>query len=418
MKKRLLTLTCILAAASLTALPCLAEEETSGSLMDALAAQEYDESLMEETEITYDRSPFDLTDFLYADAGNYVTLGDLTGLTAEKPVYSVDEAAVDARMNEQISEYSQEVPVDRPVKNGDYVYGTLTYTVPASGETETDPEFVITLGEADYGDGFDEKLLEQNASVGDSLSFTVTYDEDDEYTYWPGETVDFQLEISKITELVNPELTDEFVKDSLGFDSLEEYRDSIRESIVAEYDEISMDDLRNSILNAAAAQCTFVEDMPEDMIEQSLSEYMDQFAFFLGDDPTMDDLCSLLGVTEDELREQASSEVAVNMMIHDYVAVNGVDADSDDYFSYIDTLGAQYGFGTGDDLEYSYGRDYLVNMFFYEKVTDALLETAEIVEVEGTDDSYEDEYISDEEESEGLDDEEAFVIYEDEEETE
>lgn len=349
-------------------------EDTGTDETEILTAGEDDEALYEtETPI----EPIDPASYLIADAADYVTLGDYAGIPLEKIVYDVTDEMVQERIDEDREMYAEESEENRPAQEGDTVYGYLTYVFEGSEEPYEEEDFFLTLGNEEYGAEFDEKVT--GASVGDKLEFSISYSEDDEMIEWAGETVDFVLDVTSVCSLNVPEYDDEYITETVGFESKEAYEDYIRQSLTDEYEESSYADAVDTLFEEAVARTEFKE-YPQELYDACREEIVAFYVSFSGAE-SEDEIYDMFGITEEDIDEEVLATVNRRLLVSAYCLANGIEITEDEYVSYLEENASLYGEPDAASFESIYGRDSLVWSMYESRFTEALYEQADITEV-------------------------------------
>src|SRR3954467_4190338 len=116
--------------------------------------------------------------------------------------------------------------VERPAKKGDFV--VIDFLGKVGGEPFEGGEargYLLELGSNRLVEGFEEQL--EGASAGDDVTVNVTFPEDYRAEGLAGSEASFDVSVKEVKEKRLPELDDEFVMESGGFDSLDELRSDI-----------------------------------------------------------------------------------------------------------------------------------------------------------------------------------------------
>jgi trigger factor len=163
-----------------------------------------------------------------------VKLGDLSGVTLERPQVSVDDAAVEKTIGILRKQRTRFVSVARPAKDGDRLTVDFEGTIdgqPFAGGSARD--FVFTVGEGRMLPEFDAAA--RDLSPGESKSFELSFPEDYHGKEVAGKRASFQLTLKKLEEPQLPELDAEFAK-TLGIadGDLDKMRQEIRANVERE----------------------------------------------------------------------------------------------------------------------------------------------------------------------------------------
>jgi trigger factor len=143
-----------------------------------------------------------------------VKLGELSGVTIERPQVSVDDAAVDKTIGILRKQRTRFVAVERAAKEGDRL------TVDFSGTIDGEPfaggkgeNFVFTLGEGRMLPEFDAAA--QGTPAGETRAFELTFPADYHGKEVAGKRAAFELTVKTVEEPQLPEVDAEFAR-SLG----------------------------------------------------------------------------------------------------------------------------------------------------------------------------------------------------------
>lgn len=163
-----------------------------------------------------------------------VKLGDLSGVTIERPQVAVTEEDVDKTIEILRKQRTTFEPVDRPAQPGDRVEVDYRATIDgqpfAGGEAE---DYQLTLGEGRTLKAFEDGIL--GMKPGETRSIQVTFPEDYHGREVAGKTATFELRLKRVLEPRLPEVGPEFAK-SLGVEDgdLAKMRAEIRANLERE----------------------------------------------------------------------------------------------------------------------------------------------------------------------------------------
>jgi trigger factor len=153
---------------------------------------------------------FSATFEIYPD----VKVGELAGVTIERPQVSVDDATVDKTIGILRKQRTRFVPVERPAKQEDRLTvdfsGTIDGEAFAGGKGEN---FSFTLGEGRMLPEFDTAA--QGMRAGETKTFELTFPADYHGKEVAGKRASFELTMKRVEEPQLPEVDAEFAK-SLG----------------------------------------------------------------------------------------------------------------------------------------------------------------------------------------------------------
>jgi trigger factor len=158
--------------------------------------------------------------------------------------------------------------VDRPAARGDYI----TIDLAATREGEPVPglnteDWLYEVGRGWIAEDFDDHVI--GATTGDELTFTSTPSGTEE-------PADFTVTVKKVQELVLPELTDEWVADTVGEpDTVEAWRSSIRERL----GEVKLGQARQLLVERSMSALAGLvdEELPQALVDTEFRSRAERF---------------------------------------------------------------------------------------------------------------------------------------------
>ena len=232
-----------------------------------------------------------------------VVLGEYKNIEIEKVEYDVTDELVENEvksvqdMNARIIDAG-----DRPVENGDLL--TIDYAGYVDGaqfDGGTAEKQELEIGSGQFIPGFEEQLVGKNKD--EEVEVVVTFPEDYHEESLKGKEATFKVTIHEIKEKELPELDDEFAKDVSDFDTLEEYKTSIREKLEKEFKNREEIELENNVIEKVVDNCEV--EIPEAMINTQLENEVGEFGHRLSSQGLeLKQYLSLTGSSMEELKDQ------------------------------------------------------------------------------------------------------------------
>ncbi len=176
-----------------------------------------------------------------------VELGEYRGLTVTYAEPEVTDADVDERIEairDQKAEYVNEEP--RPLADGDYAVVSLE-SVSGVAEKISQDELMMKIGDEATLPAFSENL--RGASPDDVREFDITYPADYDRETLAGRTVRFKAVVKAVRRKELPELNDEFAKDLGDFQTLDEFKTTVRQSIFREREHQAQEAAKHELLD-------------------------------------------------------------------------------------------------------------------------------------------------------------------------
>ncbi len=167
--------------------------------------------------------------------------------------------------------YANEDP--RPLVDGDYAVVSLE-SLSGTDEGIKADEVQVLIGGPETLPGFTENLT--GASPGDEKEFDVTYPAEYGRETLAGKTVRFKVGVKGLRRKELPELNDEFAQDLGDFRTLDEVKDAVRKSIMAQRQNDAQREAKDKIVeklvdtNEFPVPEVFVDRQIENRVEQRL----------------------------------------------------------------------------------------------------------------------------------------------------
>jgi len=157
-----------------------------------------------------------------------VTLGQYKGIEVIRTVPGVTAEQVDAELDKVRERNARMLPVeDREALTGDTVnidYEGFLEGVPFDGGKGAG--YDLKIGSGTFIPGFEEQVI--GRAVNDEFAINVTFPEDYQKDELKGKAVVFKVKVNTIKIKELPQVDDEFAKDVSEFNTLQEYKESLR----------------------------------------------------------------------------------------------------------------------------------------------------------------------------------------------
>ena len=258
-----------------------------------------------------------------------VKISSYKGIKIKEFAYNVSDEEVEAEVNRVLERNAKKVAVsDRAAANGDIVnidfVGTVDGVKFDGGEAEG---FDLTLGSGQFIPGFEDQVVGMN--IGETKDVNVTFPENYQAENLKGKAAVFAVKLNGIQAKELPELTDEFIKDATGSETVEEYKIKARERLQVQADRRANDATENSILEAIAANAEV--EIPQAMIEREIDGLVQKFEYqLMYQGLKLQDYLDFLKVDVAEFRknyeEQAKKNVLNQLIISQLIADEKIEA--------------------------------------------------------------------------------------------
>ncbi len=232
-----------------------------------------------------------------------VEVGEYKGLEIKAVPVDVTDEDVEKEIDSVKEKYARVVTVeDRSVEDGDIVVidfkGFLGDTPFDGGEAKN---YNLTIGSKTFIPGFEEQIIGHNTN--DEFDVVVTFPEDYQEKSLAGKEAKFEVALHEIKEKELPVFDDELVKDVSEFDTIDEYKEDLKNKLQKDKEEAAEKNVSDQVIDKLAE---IVEgDIPEAMYEEKIDQQLDRFANDLKNQGiSLDDYVNFLGTTKHKLREE------------------------------------------------------------------------------------------------------------------
>ena len=258
-----------------------------------------------------------------------VKIGSYKGMKIKEFAYTVKDADIDKELDRLRDRNARKVDVtDRPCQNGDIVnidfVGTVDGVKFDGGEAEG---FDLTLGSGQFIPGFEDQVVGMN--IGDKKDVNVKFPENYQAESLKGKDAVFAVKLNSIKGKELPELTDAFIKDATGSETIEEYKQKTRERLQKN----ALDATENSILEAISA--TAEAEIPQAMIDREIDGLVQKFEYqLMYQGLKLQDYLDFIKVSKEDFRknyeEQAKKNVLNQLIISQIIKDEKIEATAEE----------------------------------------------------------------------------------------
>ncbi len=204
-----------------------------------------------------------------------IELGTYKGVTVTKVDTAVTDEQIQAELETQQKNQAREVSVERAIVEGDIAVidfeGFMDGEAFEGGKGENHR---LEIGSHSFIPGFEEALV--GAKTGDDVDVNVTFPEDYQAAELAGKPAVFKCKIHDVIAKEMPEIDDEFASECSKYDTLAEYKESIKQNLEekakADAKQAQTDEAVDKIIEASKM------DIPEAMIEYQSENIISDFA--------------------------------------------------------------------------------------------------------------------------------------------
>lgn len=236
-----------------------------------------------------------------------VKIENYKGIRVEKKEYNVQEEDIDREIKSMQDKNGRMILVeDRPVKENDMVIidykGSVDGDYFDGGTAEKQP---LTIGSGQFIPGFEEQII--GAKIGDEIEVKVTFPTDYQSEDLAGKDAIFEVKLHEIKEQELPVLDDEFVKDVSEFDTVEEFKNDIREKLEIQAKNKGEQETKNNVIKAVVAMLDI--ELPKAVVDRKIDTMIKEFDFQLSQQGmNLETFYQMSGSSEENIRKQMEDD--------------------------------------------------------------------------------------------------------------
>ncbi|MDR1070750.1 MAG: trigger factor [Gracilibacteraceae bacterium] len=198
-----------------------------------------------------------------------IELGEYKDLGIDEPQVSVTEDELAAELEERRRRHAKLINVEEgAAEDGDSV--TVDYTGAVDGEPLLDGETEnrdLTIGLESFPPGLAEQV--KGMSIGEEKDITVTLPAVYHEENFAGKDAVLHVKLLGIKRTELLPLDDEFAKDVSEFDTMDEYKEDVRQAMLKKARDLSKEEWREKILDKALDNAVLT-DIPPSMLESKV----------------------------------------------------------------------------------------------------------------------------------------------------
>ena len=334
----------------------IGKEAILDEAFDHVAQKAFDEALKQENLDPVDRPQVDIVTL--EEGKNVVfkatitpvpevTLGEYKGLKVAKDAVEVKDEQVEEKVKNILNHHAKMVDAEEgaTVANDDFITldfkGEVDGVAFAGGEGK---DYPLQIGSHSFIDTFEDQLV--GLKVGEEKDVNVTFPEEYHAKDLAGKAAVFHCKINSIKHKEMPELTDEFVKASTSYESIEDMKAKLRENIEKNAQREADTKRRNEILKQATDNITV--DIPEVMVENRVSNMIQELSVNLENQGmNLDAYLKYANMDMAKLREQYKESAAIavktDLMLDAVAKAEDIKVENADINAEIALLAATYG---------------------------------------------------------------------------
>ena len=304
------------------------------------------------------------------------------GLTATRKSAEVTEEEIDREIKNVQERNSRMVTVeDREAQDGDIAVidfdGSVDGVPFEGGKAEN---YSLTLGAGQFIPGFEEQIIGHH--TGEEFDISVKFPDDYQAADLAGKDSVFKIKLHEIKMKELPEVDDDFVKDVSEFDTLEAYRQDIKEKLAKTKETEAQDDVENQLIDQLIEKMK--ADIPQAMFENRIDEDIREFAYRLqAQGLDIDTYMKYTGMDKDSIRQQfqpqAERQVKVRLVLEKIAGLEAIQPSEEEINAEYEKMAKNYEMDV-DKVKSFISQEELVKDIAVEKAINLVRDSAVVTE--------------------------------------
>lgn len=274
-----------------------------------------------------------------------VTLGDYKGIEVEKKTVKVMAADVNAEIDKVREQNSRMITVEnRGIRKDD------TAVIDFEGFVDGEPfqggkgeDYSLVIGSHSFIDTFEDQLVGKKA--GEEVDVNVTFPEEYHEASLKGKPALFKVTVKEIKKKELPKLDDEFASEVSEFETLKEYKASVKKNLTERRKEEAKREKENEVVEKVVENITV--ELPEPMIDEQTQQMIQEFAGRLSSQGlSFDQYMQMTGMTADalmgQMKPEAEKRIRTRLALEAIVDAEKIKATAKDIDKEIENMANMY----------------------------------------------------------------------------
>lgn len=305
-----------------------------------------------------------------------VKLGEYKGIKFEKVEYNVKDEEVEEALKRLQERNSRLVNVEgRAAENGDTV--VIDYSGSVDGvkfDGGTAEKQNLELGSNSFIAGFEEQVVGMN--IGEEKDIHVTFPEEYHAEELKGKPAVFHIKLHEIKKKELPEITDEFVKDADGAESVEAFRAETKKRMQDANEKRAQREIEDKIVKTVTEKAE--TEIPDALVENQIDNMVQEMEYrLMYQGLRLEDYLKYAKMSMEDYRkgyaEQAKELVKQQLVIEKIIAEEKIEATDEEVENKIKENAEAQNKSVEDYKKDNAGRtDYIKNEIVIGKLFDFL----------------------------------------------
>lgn len=274
-----------------------------------------------------------------------VKLGDYKGLEVTKREVKIMAADVNAELEKVREQNSRMLTVDdRGIKKDD------TAVIDFEGFVDGEPfeggkgeDYSLVIGSHSFIDTFEDQLV--GKKTGDEVEVNVTFPEEYHAEELKGKPALFKVTVKEIKKKELPKLDDEFASEVSEFETLKEYKASVKKSLTERRKAEVKREKENEVVEKAVENATV--EIPEPMVDEQVQQMIQEFAGRIQQQGlSLEQYMQMTGMTPEvlmgQMKPEAEKRIKTRLTLEEIVKAEKIKATAKDIEKEIEDMASMY----------------------------------------------------------------------------
>lgn len=322
-------------------------------------------------------------DLLNMNLSPYIELVRYKGVAHTLEVPSVTDAEVQEAFNSFTStlttfeDYSLS-PVSRPTMENDYIQ--LRYVGKLDGEVFDDGSvesmFMLLSKDNGYFDWLNEALYD--VMPGETVTATGNMPDHENYGELAGREVVYELTLEAILRHYTfAELTEDLLLEKTGCRTEEEYREKLRSELDQAKKEIAQEGIYQTLWDKVLEESKVLK-YPQKHVKYYFDSYYGYYEYLAAENGyPVATILAQAGKTVEDIQKAAEESAKEDLVYYAIVQEQKLSVTDEEYAERIEGYAKEQDM-SAEELEETYGKDYIVDCMLYDEMLTFLFENAQI----------------------------------------
>ena len=289
-------------------------------------------------------------------------LPDFKDLKSKKANVKISDKQINDELEKERENHARYVEEEKEVESGDFV------TIDFEGYVDNNKfdggdakDYRLEIGSHTFIEGFEDQII--GMKNGEEKDISVSFPENYPAENLKGKPAIFKIKLNKIEKKVLPLIDDKFVSDTTEYETLEEYKQAIKENLKKIEDEKAERDFEVILLDEIADKSNI--EVPKSMVDHEVQHMIEDFEHRLSHQGmNLKNYLEYIGKTEDDFktdrRDDAEKNIKTRLVVQKIITENNLSVSNEDLDKLIVDYASKYNMSLDDfkkalrDEDYAY----------------------------------------------------------------